>query len=232
MKNLWKQFLEFLLPTPRICPICHKQQSQLMICENCLRLLETKRQNHGQCQRCGTFGYCAGVCDNCRVWPNYLQRNISAMPYDGLFREVILDFKHRHRPWLANILAELLAPLLPQADIIIPVPLHPIRLSERGYNQSALLGAALSKQLFIPMREDILLRTRNTPHQTNLSRTARIDNLHDAFIVRHQENIKGKQLILLDDVLTTGTTIMTCAKTLHQAGAASIISATLASGLR
>ena len=203
------------------------------MCADCQDLLAQKRRNHGQCQRCGTYGVRAAACDNCRDWPAYLVANYSALPYDCNFRQVVLDFKYRNRPWLAQALAEILLPLVPtEAEIIIPVPLHPNRLRQRGFNQSALLAQALAELTALPTSETILLRTLDTPHQTGLSRSKRQQNLQHAFNAYNNSNIKGRHVLLIDDVLTTGTTIAQCAKTLHQAGARQISALTIASGIK
>lgn len=229
----WKdKLLEILFPTPRICPICQKKQSRLEICADCTELLSKKRLYHGQCQRCGTFGIRAQVCDNCRKWPAYLNGNISFMPYDGKFKESILNYKYHHSPWLASAFAEMMAPAVPQVDLLIPVPLHPKRLRERGYNQSELLCVELNKLLGIAVETKVLYRQSNTPHQTGLSRTARQENLKNAFSVNHSEQIQNRHVLLVDDVLTTGATILQCAKVLHQAGAKTITAMTIASGQR
>lgn len=233
MEEWRKKLLELFFPTPCICPICKIKQPRLQICPDCAALLARKRRDHGQCGRCGTYGVRAAVCDNCRDWPDYLVSNRSALPYEGQFRQAILDFKYRGQPWMAQALAELLLPLVPEAiELLLPVPLHPNRLRERGFNQSALIARALSEQTGLPLAEQALLRTTDTPHQTGLSRSKRRQNLQHAFFVADSAAICGRHVLVIDDVLTTGTTIAQCAKILHQAGARRVSALTLASGMK
>ena len=234
VQDKWhKRLLEIFFPPPCICPICKTKQPQLKMCADCAALLAQKRRNHGQCGRCGTYGVRAGVCDNCRDWPAYLVGNHSALPYEGNFRQAVLDFKYRGQPWMAQGLAEMMLPLVPEeAEILIPVPLHPNRLRQRGFNQSALLAKALAEQTGLPMTEQALLRIADTPHQTGLSRSKRRQNLQQAFAVGDRMAIAGRHVLLIDDVLTTGTTIAQCAQVLHQAGARQISSLTIASGMK
>ena len=233
MEDWRKKLLELFFPTPCICPICKTKQPRLQICPDCAALLARKRRYHGQCGRCGTYGVRAAVCDNCRDWPDYLVGNHSALPYEGNFRQAILDLKYRGRPWMAQALAELLLPLVPaEAELLIPVPLHPNRLRERGFNQSALIARVLSEQTGLPLAEQTLLRTADTPHQTGLSRSKRQQNLRHAFTIADSIPIDGRHVLIIDDVLTTGSTIAQCAKVLHHSGARRVSALTLASGMK
>lgn len=110
---------------------------------------------------------------------------------------------------------------------VIPVPLHRVRLYERGYNQSAALAEGISRVLGIPLREDMLIRSRPTRSQTSLSRPERWDNVDGAFEVRTPEAVRGRRLLLVDDLFTTGATLLAAATALRAAGAAHITAATL-----
>ncbi len=151
-------------------------------------------------------------------------------PHQDGWQQAILDFKFRNMPWLAEALAAELAPMLPDDyDVLVPVPLHPKRLRERGYNQSELLARALSEQIGIPWKNS-LRRIRHTPHQTGMSREQRLQNLNGAFDLKRGGDVVDRRILLVDDVFTTGTTLRQCAKVLHQCGAKEILGATLASG--
>lgn len=232
-ESIWAGLLELFFPTPRICPFCGTKQAQLGVCAECQAQLVQQKENHKQCQRCGTFGVSAVSCDNCRGWPAYLVHNYSGMPYKGVYREAMLQFKYRRAPWLAKVLVTVVASEIDQEfDVIVPVPLHKRRLWERGYNQSALLARELAKILTVPVAEKVLIRVVNTAHQTKLSRGERAKNLDGAFRVIHPEAIKGCRVLLVDDILTTGTTIAHCAKILHQNGAKIVAGVTIASGIK
>lgn len=104
-------------------------------------------------------------------------------------------------------------------DLLIPVPIHFKRRQQRGYNQSELLAKRLSTIMHVPAANKILLKGVNTPPQSSLGRGERLKNLKGAFVVKQVEYIKGKRILLVDDVMTTGTTLEQCAKTLKEAGA-------------
>ena len=220
-----------LFPLPAVCPLCMESQAQLCVCDKCRSEALRKRSLYGQCARCGSFGVYSAACRNCREWPAYYVGNIAVWPYQGAYKQVIKEFKFHNMPWLADALAKEMIPFLPKEyDLLVPVPLHPNRLQERGYNQSELLVRALSRDSGMPWQQS-LVRVRDTPHQTGLNRAERLQNLHNAFALNSGvANIKEKRIILVDDVFTTGTTLRTCAQILHQYGAKEIVSCTLASG--
>jgi ComF family protein len=120
---------------------------------------------------------------------------------------------------------------LPQgidADVIIPVPLHPARLRAREFNQSLLLADQLSRHLAKPVSATNLIRTAATDPQTTLSRQERLRNLRNAFEIRRPQELVGKRILLVDDVYTTGTTLNECAKTLRNANTGPVYALTLA----
>jgi ComF family protein len=114
-------------------------------------------------------------------------------------------------------------------DLIIPVPLHKGRMRERGYNQSYLISEGLSRVLNIPVKAGILIRSRYTDSQTTLSREGRIENVSGAFEIKskHIPEIEGRRILLLDDVITTGSTTESCAKTLKENGAKTVTAVSL-----
>lgn len=229
-KNPFLWLYDKLFPLPAVCPLCMQPQKTLQICDACRAKLLRKRTLDGQCQRCGSFGISGSCCRNCRTWPEYYRGNIAIWPYQGAYQQVIQEFKFRNMPWLADALAQEMLPYLPNGyDLLVPVPLHTNRRKERGYNQSELLVRSLSRQSGIPWQNS-LERVRDTPHQIGLGRTERLQNLHHAFDCTTFAKVRDKRVILVDDVLTTGTTLRSCAEVLHQYGAKEITSCTLASG--
>ncbi|MCB0064406.1 MAG: ComF family protein [Caldilineaceae bacterium] len=150
-------------------------------------------------------------------------------------RESIHALKYRNRPELADILARYLVATVMRApwrdlylttDGVVPVPLHEKRRQERGYNQSELLASAFCRQSQLPLRSEWLMRRRATQSQVGLSATERQQNVASAFVADH--TVRGKRLILFDDVYTTGATIDACARALHTAGAAAVYGLALA----
>ncbi len=107
-------------------------------------------------------------------------------------------------------------------DLIAPIPLHPVRLRERGYNQSALLSLALSRHYGISHSEDLLIRQKMTSSQTELGAKQRWTNMEGAFRIKNPSEVEGKSVVLVDDLFTTGATVHSAAETLKSAGAARV----------
>lgn len=152
--------------------------------------------------------------------------------FGGAVAIALRRFKYEERADLARPLGHLLRRAVVDAevaaDIVVPVPLHPRRLAERGYNQSALLARAVSEQLEIPFAPRALERSRQTAQQARLGRAERLANMAEAFVVRDESAVKSKIVLLVDDVLTTGATLLACREALLRAGAAEVISVCLA----
>lgn len=150
----------------------------------------------------------------------------AAFQYDDASRPMILAFKHGgHTDRLDFFAAQLHRAgrvALADADMLMPVPLHRIRLLHRRFNQSALLARALSKRCGVPLAAHNLLRSRQTPTQAGLSAKGRRRNVQGAFTVAEDAHIKGQRVVLIDDVMTTGATLESCTRTLKRAGAARV----------
>ena len=188
------------------------------------------------CPRCAsTVGPFANVeqgCLKCRDASFAFDGAVRLGPYEGLLREVVLRMKHARGEGLAEAVGALWAehdgPRLGQAGagVVIPVPLHWRRRWARGYNQSEVLARALAGRLRLPCRPTWLRRARATPKQTEQSPAARRENVRRAF--RAGPAVKGKVVLLVDDVLTTGSTAHEAARALRQAGAGRVVVAVLA----
>ncbi len=146
------------------------------------------------------------------------------MLYGGPAVDALTRFKYGLNPALARSLALMMLPVLEdtELDAIVPVPLHPKRLKERGFNQSALLARVLASRLRLPYHPTVLKRIKDTVAQAGLSRTARLANLKGAFLVPRPRAIRDKRLLLVDDVVTTTATIREASATLCRAGAATV----------
>lgn len=174
------------------------------------------------------------LCGQCLQKKKHLfKMQRSAFVYDDESKDLILDLKFRDKTANAETLANMLYAAgtdiwAQRPDMLIPVPIHRLRLIKRRYNQSAELAKYLSRKTQIPTDFDSLTRCRNTIPQVELSGRARRNNLKQAFTVVAPQNIKGKKVVLIDDVSTTGSTLNECAKALHKAGAAEIYALTLA----
>jgi ComF family protein len=145
---------------------------------------------------------------------------VAALKYAPPFDRVIQRFKYESRPDLARALAALLLPL-PElsARVLIPVPLHPRRLAERGYNQAALLARELARSSRLVVEPRALIRVTDTPRQATLAKSARLANVAGAFRARDPAQLAGRPVALVDDVVTTGATLLGCIRALREAGA-------------
>jgi ComF family protein len=152
-------------------------------------------------------------------------RGMVACVYGGAVAQAIGRLKGERRLEVARPLGDLLwQALAPRADelasvVAVPVPLHPRRLAERGYNQSALLAGRVARRLGVPFWPSALARTRDTAPQATLPRQARLANVADAFVARQPEHVSGRRVLLIDDIWTTGATLEACEKALLAAGA-------------
>ena len=157
----------------------------------------------------------------------YFDRAISACAYEGVIKEIIHSFKYRHKIKLGNFLAGLMTDFiqeyrlpLTQCDYIIPIPLSLTRLREREFNQAQIIAAQVSESLQIPLLNNALKRVRHSRPQAELNREERLNNLKGAF--KNKESLDGKNILLIDDVLTTGATASEASRVLKEAGANSV----------
>lgn len=160
---------------------------------------------------------------------------LAAFRYDGGAARMIQDLKYNGKRYLARSLACYIKDTLesagePLPDAIIPVPLHRKRRRKRGYNQSDIICRHLSALTGVPWLNGVLIRTRDTPSQTGLGRQERIENVKGAFDVIEKEPVKGRKILLVDDVCTTGATLDACADALYRAGAINVTAAVAAHG--
>ena len=159
---------------------------------------------------------------------------VAAYRSRGLVRNLVHAFKYGHQRHLRHPLAEWLGETMNDSrlrgrrfDLIVPVPLHPARERERGFNQATLLAELFARQVEVPLRP-VLERIRYTTTQTAYDRAERMENLHNAFRLRKKADVRQLRVLLIDDVLTTGSTLSECARVLKEAGAISVYAATAA----
>ncbi|HEY2799611.1 MAG TPA: ComF family protein [Chthoniobacterales bacterium] len=179
----------------------------------------------------GTF-----ICANCSDRALHFEAAISAYRSRGVVREVMHSFKYGGQLHLRRQLGAWLCEALDDPRLagrrfacIVPVPLHPARERERGFNQADLLAAELHHRCKLPVRP-LLQRIRYTTTQTQFDRSERIENLRGAFRLRRGVDVQGLRVLLVDDVLTTGSTLSECAQVLKKSGALSVHAATAARG--
>ncbi|MGO9173955.1 MAG: ComF family protein [Rhodomicrobium sp.] len=160
--------------------------------------------------------------------PPVFSRARAAALYSGIMRRLIVRFKfedkHEPLPLFVKLMREAGRELLADADLLVPVPLHRLRLLQRRFNQSALLAKGLSRATGVPVAVMALQRTRRTAAQVGLSQEARQENVAQAFTMSRggRKAVQGKNIVLIDDVITTGATANACASVLLDAGAARV----------
>jgi ComF family protein len=174
------------------------------------------------------------TCANCAHRTIHFDAAVAAYRSRGIVRRIVLDFKYGKQIHLRHLIGGWLCQAVNdprlrgrEFDLIVPVPLHPARQRERGFNQAELLAEILSAHISIPSRS-ILQRIRYTTTQTAFDRAERMENLRNAFRLRKNADVQGLGVLLVDDVLTTGSTLSECARILKTAGARSVHAATAA----
>ena len=231
MPHPWLQGISQALRTvPSQCAICHAWPAQ-RLCDDCVRRFARQRP---RCRTCA-LAVPEGVahCGACLRHPNGLDACHAAVDYGYPWSGVLQAFKFRGDPGWAGALATLLRstpwvePALEAAELVLPIPLAPQRLRMRGFNQALLLAQALAPAR---VQAGLLLRTHDTPAQSGLDRTQRLRNLARAFAVEplRAAQLAGRQVLLVDDVMTTGATLQAAAAVLRQAGAARVTALVLA----
>jgi ComF family protein len=164
------------------------------------------------------------TCGVCLARPPRIARTRAAVAYDELSRSLAIRLKYGRKVAIARTMARYMAPLVSGEGerLLVPVPLHRTRLWSRGFNQSALVARELARRLGIAADPLALRRTRRTPPLKGMSPLQRRKTVSGAFRVRDKAAVAGKTIILVDDVLTTGSTADACARTLKRAGAARV----------
>ena len=193
-------------------------------CPDCWKQIEFL--GHSGCATCGLPLQATEQksCGACLARPPRIARTRAAVAYDELPRSLAIRLKYGRKVAIARTMARYMAPLIEtdSEQVLVPVPLHRTRLWGRGFNQSALVARELSRRLGIAADPLALVRTRRTPPLKGMSPLQRRKTVAGAFRVRDKSAVAGKTVILVDDVLTTGSTADACARTLKRAGAARI----------
>lgn len=214
------------------CTLCGVR-SEACLCEDCHRDLPFLTLGGTTvCPRCSAQSGDNQICGACLSAPPHFDDTTSAFHYSYPLDRLMQAYKFNANlgllPFFADSLARAIRAnhasrandLATQPDLVIPLPLAPKRLAERGFNQSALLGARVSQTLGIRFEARGMLRVRETPPQTGLNREARLKNVRGAFDCAHR--LDGKHVVVVDDVMTTGATLSEAAKVLKKAGAARV----------
>ena len=235
LQNLVKDIISGVLDLvyPPHCVIC-RTAGDGYLCGECMEkivLIEPP-----VCRKCGAPCE-AYICDECRDREYAFECARSAGIFEDVLREAIHAFKYRKLIVMADPLAEIMARTYPSTgfarsvDLIVPIPIHHSRMLERGFNQSEELALGLAKRIGLPVETGVLCKTKNTKHQVALPFDLRATNVIGSFAVNGAEKIRGKRVLLVDDVFTTGSTLNEAARVLLASGASAVRAYTLAKSI-
>lgn len=214
---------------PRFCGLCDRSLQDTAaehLCSCCETAIDWIRPP--ACRTCGA-GHPGLRCVDCRGKPMRFRRAYALGRYEGALRDIVLRFKHEEGKHLAAYFGRFLAKRVEEpADLVVPVPMHPLKHLKEGYNHAAALADRVAAELRVPLAEDALAKVRSTPPQKNLTLDRRLLNPLGAF--RARPVVCGRRILLIDDVLTTGATLSACADALRQAGARDVVAAVIARG--
>lgn len=221
--NNWTFFIQSLL-FPNHCALCGSTlDDQTDFCPGCHADLPFNRQ---ACPTCAlpVAGIGGLPCGRCSRRPPPFATSQVPLRYASPFNRLIGEFKFQHKLHLAGLLSRLFCDQLPSTlalpDLIVPIPLHPRRLRERGFNQSLELARGVAAELNLKIDRRSCRRIRATPPQSGLDKTARSKNLRAAFVA--DSSLSGRHIALFDDVITTGATVTAASQALLRAGASRV----------
>jgi len=211
-----------------VCPFCGEETPDGVVCNGCNKSLILPKF----CVKCGEHvGESANVCIECKEIERLFDNNYSIYRYENYIAAAIKRLKFNGAKYLAEDFAKLFSEKFKSVninvDIITFVPSTQKRIKERGYNQAAEMAKEFAAIVNLPFAE-VLLKTKETPHQIDLTKEQRLKNLTGSFSIIDKWLVKNKSVLIIDDVFTTGSTMSACAKVLKKAGANKVYCLTLA----
>lgn len=231
--------MDILFPQ-NVCCICRdtgRFGSKHPWCEQCQAEMKAMQGALPICDYCGKYLETgAGFCHECSQKPPQFNIARAVGPYEEPYRIAVKVFKFLGRKYLAKKMGDMMTEVLKNEprywpiDIVIPVPISLGNLRQRGFNQTELLARQIARRLKIEMNSDILVRIKETPSQRELTKEEREKNLLCAFEIKDNGKIYRKNILLVDDVYTTGSTIRECSRVLLEAGAGRVSVITWATG--
>jgi len=237
MKNLIKKIINFFLDLlfPIECVGCQKENTWL--CKECFKKINLNLKNF--CPFCGKPARMGCICQQCLIHSPLKNIFIASFYKEKILKQTIHTFKYQCIRDLAKPLSKIIINFLYQSKLnllfdnsyfLVPISLHRKRLFERGFNQSELLVQIIAQEFKIPVLNNVLKRKYDTRSQTKLKEKERRKNIKNAFICIQPKIIKNKNIILFDDILTTGSTLKEAANVLKKSGAKKIFGLILAKG--
>ncbi|MGL4485229.1 MAG: double zinc ribbon domain-containing protein [Anaerovoracaceae bacterium] len=240
LSKLIEYFLDLVFPENIYCISCNAiidKSRPYSLCDNCV---EKFHWYEGRaCTKCGKLlpeGYFWGLCYDCRQRQRSFSKGYSCCSYGLYERQLIQDLKYRDKSYLGRIIADIMYDRMEMeditVDIIVPVPVHKKRLRQRGYNQAGLIAKALAKKVETQYIADLLQRTKITVALSGLKYEEREALMRGAFKVNLQKKTRPENMniLIVDDIFTTGSTFDNCAAVLFENGAKNVYVLSFASG--
>ncbi|SNS49325.1 comF family protein [Anaerovirgula multivorans] len=231
--------LDLIYPPNMTCILCNsylKGKTELGICCRCMKEISFVTEN--SCKKLSrplVDQEDIEIYEDCEGTENSFHRRVAVVEYKGMIKDLIFRFKYYDATYLARNMAYMMAAVIKkkgiEGDMLIAVPLYPERERKRGYNQAHLLAKYISRNLDIEYKKGNLIRVKNTKVMHNLSRKQRRENLKNAFQVKDKQAVDGRDILLVDDIFTTGATADACSRVLMGEGAKSITVLTFARGV-
>ena len=226
---MWNRIGELLYP--ETCIVCHRisgKKKEEKMCSECRK--QNSQIEEPRCKRCSkpVTELERELCEDCGGHTFYVESGFALYPYNDWMKKAVRNIKYQGEQagllYFGNQMAERYESWLRKIspDVILPVPVHWKKLRFRGFNQAAGLARVIGEKLDIPVREDTLIRTENTSPQKGLGRTERMKNLQRGFSVCEEKNVRFRDILLVDDIYTTGATLEACGRVLKQAGSGRI----------
>ncbi len=231
IKKTFSGLIDLIFPEKNSCLVCGYWDESIgedYICKECLYKFKNIKGHN--CKICSKPLITSGdICIECIETPKSFEKIYTPYKYEGLIRDVIKDYKYKNKPYYYKMLGELLYKYIKEIDIdfdiISYVPLHKNKKKKRGYNQSELMAKYLGKKLDIPC-ERLIERVVDTKPQNQLKREDRVKNLKNTFMA--VKNLQSQNILIVDDVYTTGTTLNECSKSLLKVEVENIYGLTIA----
>lgn len=228
LTDLVAGFIDLIYPA--CCILCKNHLTPVekphQLCFACQKTIAKNRPPF--CRRCSRppENPAHFFCLSCQETPLAFDQSWGAFLYTGTMQRLIHLFKYGHKTGLRHFFTDQILSFVEsyhidvsQADCLVPIPLHPARLRERGYNQSRLIAELIAQELRVPVISHNLIRTRHTPNQARLTQKERWTNIQAAFKIKNPKEFRGKKILIIDDLYTTGATISEAARLLKAAGA-------------
>ncbi len=234
--NIFTYVADLMFPPKCIyCGTLLKPETRPLICRDCAENIPVYGN---KCAKCGgELNFVDGrpVCTTCRVAGRYFDGCLTSAGYDGKMRDAILEFKFKYRMYMSDALAVFLTDKLREIgvnmrniDYITSVPCDIARQKERGFDSAGLIAKEVAKKLGIPYRNDVISKIRCTASQRGMNASQRAENVKGSYKTEKIPEVKGKSILLIDDILTTGATLMEVSRTLKRSGANYVFCAVVA----